>query len=150
MIASDVLLHFVAKAMSMQKLLFLPGLARFEDLALLFFRLLVGLPIVSGALGYGPSLFPLLTFLPIPVLVQVSMGLGIAIGLLSRWSGLLCGCGFAAAAALVQVHGGAREAFPFAMLSSFGFYMASRGAGKLSADAMILSRFSSPNKYDAG
>jgi hypothetical protein len=51
---------------------------------------------------------------------------------------------------LVEGYGGTRKAFLVPIISIFGIYIATCGARKLSADAMILSGFSSTSKYYVG
>lgn len=139
----------------MDKFLLLTGMVKFADVAFLLVRLLIGTFLMwgvwdnianpermaefAGFLMQFKFPYPAL-MAPLSVWVQFLCGLGIALGLFARWSGLFCAVNFVIAVAMVDIHGGIRQAFPAAMLVGFGLYLLARGAGKYSFDTVLESR----------
>lgn len=77
---------------------------------------------------------------PLSVWAQFACGVSFVSGFLVRWGGLLCAVNFLVALVMVDAAAGFRAAFPAAMLLFFGTYLAARGPGKLSLDALITRR----------
>jgi len=123
-----------------------------EEIFLLGFRLLVGGFLVWGVwdnvispdrmaefsrfLASQGFVYPDL-LAPVSVYAQLVCGIGILLGLMTRWLGVICAVNFLVALIMVDAQGGFRQAFPAAMLIMFGLYMASRGAGRYSIDAVL-------------
>jgi putative oxidoreductase len=77
---------------------------------------------------------------PLSVWVQCLVGLAFIFGLFTRWAGLLCSFNFVVAIVMVDAQLGIRAAFPATCLVLIGLYLATRGAGALSLDALITRR----------
>lgn len=123
-----------------------------EEIFLLGFRLLVGGFLVWGVwdnvissdrmaefsrfLASQGFVYPDL-LAPVSVYAQLVCGIGILLGLMTRWLGVVCAVNFLVALIMVDAQGGFRQAFPAAMLIMFGLYVASRGAGRYSIDAAL-------------
>lgn len=131
------------------------GWARFEDVGLALLRLLVGSFLMWGTWdnisdparmrefmdfmrGHGFVAVTLLA--PLSVWAQFLSGALIALGLLTRWAGLVVAFNFLVA--WVGVHWGDeyRLAFPALVLLVLGLYFAARGAGRLSLDRLLFAR----------
>jgi len=136
----------------MRKLLFLNSAQRYGDFTLLLLRLFVGLFLIWGIwdnLVSGERMHEFAEFLakhrfPSPsilavvsVYLQLAIGLGFVLGLVTRWAGFLCAIHFAIAIAMVDRFGGMRGVFPSACLVFIGLFLATHGAGKLSIDAAL-------------
>jgi putative oxidoreductase len=136
----------------MRKLLYLSGAQRFGDFTLLLLRGFVGLfliwavweNVVDGARmhDYAEFLakhrFPSPEVLaPLSIYLQLAIGVAFVLGLFARWAGLLCAVHFGIAIALVDHFGGMRGIFPSGCLVVIGLYLATHGAGRLSADAAL-------------
>lgn len=138
-----------------QPFLTLTPLARYEDLALLLLRVMVGAFLVWGVADNILSAERMAKFAafldqhgfilpelmaPLSVWVQCLVGLAFILGLFTRWAGLLCSINFVVAIVMVDAQFGIRGAFPAACLVMIGLYLATRGAGALSLDALITRR----------
>jgi putative oxidoreductase len=129
----------------------LRSLQRFGDFTLLLFRLFVGLFLVWGVWDNVTSAERMHEFAgflaksgfwkpavlaPVSVYAQLLAGVLIAVGLFTRWAGILCAVNFIVAIAMVDYHAGLRGTFPSGCLVAFGLFLATHGAGKLSVDQL--------------
>ena len=136
----------------MRKYLSLAPAQRFADFTLLLLRLFVGLFLIWGvwdnvtsstrmqefAEFLGPHGFPAPRLMaPVSVYLQLAIGLGFVVGLLTRWAGILCAIHFAIAIVMVDHHGGMRGVFPSGCLLFVGLFLATYGAGRFSLDAAV-------------
>jgi putative oxidoreductase len=132
--------------------LLLDDARRLEDLALLLLRLGTGSFLVFGvwdnvtdpakmaefAVFLERFRFPWPEYMArVSVYAQLICGLMLMFGLLSRWAGLVIVFNFVVAIVMVDRLGGIRASWPAAALVLIGFYIAARGAGALSADALL-------------
>jgi putative oxidoreductase len=74
---------------------------------------------------------------PLSVYVQFLVGLAFALGIFTRWAGILCIANFVVAIVMVDRFGGMRAVFPSGCLVFIGLYLATYGAGRFSLDAML-------------
>jgi putative oxidoreductase len=136
----------------MPDFLYLRPLQRFGEFALLLFRLFVGLFLIWGVWDNVTSTERMQEFVaflakagfwkpallaPVSVYTQLLAGLGITLGLFTRWAGILCTINFVVAIWMVDHHGGLRATFPSGCLVAFGLYLATHGAGRLSIDHLV-------------
>ena len=136
----------------MRDLLFLPALRRFGDEALLLMRLAVGAFIVWGVWDNVSSPAHMHEFVefcrkfgfawpefmaPLSVYGQLLMGVALALGLFTRWAGLVFAFHFAVAIAMVDRHGGLRGSLASGLLVLMGLYWATYGPGRWSLDAAL-------------
>ena len=136
----------------MLDLIFLSPLRRYSDLALLALRLAIGAFLVWGVWDNITSAermteftaflakfhFPAPELLaPLSVGAQFSVGLAFALGLFTRWAGVICAVNFIIAIAMVDRFGGIRASFPAACLVLIGLYLACHGAGRYGLDRMF-------------
>ncbi|HEY8617096.1 DoxX family protein [Phenylobacterium sp.] len=139
--------------MTAADLITLRPLARGADAALLALRAGVGAFLVFGVwdnITSAEHMQAFTTFLdkfgfpwphllaPFDVWVQFAVGVCFVLGLLTRWAGLLCAVNFIVAIVMVDHHGGWRAAFPSMCLVLIGLYLATHGAGALSADRLLF------------
>ena len=75
---------------------------------------------------------------PFDVWLQFGIGLAFIAGLLTRWAGLLCALNFLIAIAMVDRFAGLRASFPAWSLVVIGLILATHGAGRFSADALLF------------
>lgn len=133
----------------------LDPLARGADAALLAMRLGVGGFLVWGVWDNITSAehmqkfvaflkqfgFPYPELLaPFDVWVQFAIGVMFVLGLLTRWTGLLCAMNFVVAIAMVDHHAGFRAAFPSICLVLIGLVLATHGSGRYALDAVFFRR----------
>lgn len=144
----------------MTAVLFPTGLSRLQDLSLLALRLFLGAFLVYGVwdnITSAARMDEFVQFLarlncPAPTLaarlsvgVQFAIGLLLIPGLLTRWAGLALAANFAVAVLLIAPTGASfRDLYPPAILIFIGFLLATTGAGRLSADAALETRFARP------
>ena len=136
----------------MRKFLHLAAAQRFADFALLLQRIFVGLFLVWGVWDNVTSperMQEFVSFLrthdfpspqllaPLSVYLQLAIGVAFVLGLFTRWAGLLCAIHFAIAIFMVDYKGGMRGIFPSGCLVFIGLYLATHGAGRLSADEAL-------------
>jgi len=136
----------------MRKFLFLSSAQRFGDFALLLLRVFVGLFLVWNVWGCVTSterMYEYREFLgehgfvapallaPLSVYAQLLAGIGLVIGLLTRWAGILCAFNFGVAIVMIDHHSGMRGMFPSGCLVLIGLYLATHGAGRFSVDAAM-------------
>ena len=136
----------------MQNWLYLPNAKRFDDVALLFMRIVVGSFLMWGVLdnilhaermqefvGFLAKFnFPVPNVLaPLSVWIQFLVGLCFVLGLVTRWAGVLCVLNFLVAIAMVDRFGGIRGSFASVCLILIGLYLATHGAGRYSIDARV-------------
>lgn len=141
--------------MNIKRLITLEPLPRFTDAAVLVARTCVGAFLMWGVwdnitsaehmqkfakfLDQHGFIFPHL-LAPFDVAVQFACGAAFVLGLFTRIAGLLCAVNFVIAIWMVDQHAGIRGAFPAASLVLFGLILATYGAGRISADALIAKR----------
>lgn len=77
---------------------------------------------------------------PLDVALQFAIGVAFVLGLLTRWAGLLCAVNFVVAIAMVDHLGGWRASFGSMCLILIGLYLATRGPGRFSLDAVLFHR----------
>jgi putative oxidoreductase len=129
-----------------------PRWHRFDDLALLAARLVLGAFLVWGVWDNVTSAARMAEFAgflklhgfpmpeiaaPLSVYAQLLTGIAFILGLATRWAGLLCAINFAVAVAMVDYKLGIRGAFPATCLILFGLIFATAGAGRWSIDARL-------------
>jgi putative oxidoreductase len=136
----------------MRKFLFLNSAQQFSDFTLLLMRLFVGLFLILGVWDnitdsarmqefvsflakYGFSSPKILA--PVSVYLQLAIGLGFVLGLFTRWAGIFCVVHFVIAIVMVDRFAGMRGTFPSGCLVFIGLYLATYGAGRFSADAVL-------------
>ncbi len=127
-------------------------LKRYEDSALLIFRLMIGGFLIYGVTDNVASAarmeefiaflrrfsFPAPEFMaPLSVYAQLFCGVAFVFGLLTRWAGIVCAISFVVAVLMVDRFQGIRGSFPSACLVLFGLYMAAHGAGRFAVDAKL-------------
>jgi putative oxidoreductase len=148
----------------MRKWLFLNGAQSFGDFALLILRLVVGLFLIWGVWDNITSSAEMAKFAgflehhkfpnpailaPLSVYTQFLAGLGIVLGLFTRWAGILVVVNFVIAIVMVDRFAGVRGTFPAAALVAIGLYLATHGAGRLSLDT-ILKANETPRAKNSG
>lgn len=135
--------------------LVLPSLARFRDLTLLGLRGVTGGFLMHEtwdnvtsaarmdefAEFLGQFGFPLPWLLaPLSVAVQFGCGMLLALGLLTRWAGLLIAANFAVAMVMVHRADEVRAMWPALVLVFLGIHFAATGSGKLGLDALVFRK----------
>ena len=136
----------------MGKLLFLNSAQRFGDFALLLLRLFIGLFLIwtawakitdSGQMHEFAAFLTEHKFTSPEILARVSVyarfliGIAFALGLFTRWAGIICVIHFIIAIVMVTHFEGMRETFPSGCLVVIGLYLATHGAGRFSFDAAL-------------
>jgi putative oxidoreductase len=136
----------------MRKFLYLSQAQSFADFALLLLRIFVGLFLIWGVWDNVTSperMQEFVAFLqkhdfpsprilaPLSVYAQLAIGAAFALGVMTRWAGILCVINFVVAIALVDRFGGMRGIFPSGCLVVIGLYLATHGAGRYSIDAAL-------------
>jgi putative oxidoreductase len=139
----------------MQSLLFLNGLRGFGDVALLLLRILVGSFLMWGTwdnIASPERMQEFVQFLtalhcpapelaaPVSVYAQFICGGLIVLGLLTRWAGLVMTFNFIVAVALLTLGGGEsdfRALFPPLVMIAVPLLLATHGAGRYAADALL-------------
>lgn len=139
----------------MRNSLTLNGLSCHEDAALLLMRLVTGGFLVWGvwdnvtnpadmakfAAFLGKFGFPAPSLMaPLSVYTQFAAGLGILLGLFTRWAGLLAAVNMIVAIVMVDRFGGPRGMWPAGALVLIGLYLAAHGAGRFGLDAILARR----------
>lgn len=133
----------------MPEWLYLSNAKRFDDVALLLMRVVIGSFLVWGVhdnvlhaehmqefVGFLAKFgFPVPELMaPLSVYVQLIVGVCFVLGLLTRWAGVLCAINFIVAVAMVDHLGGVRGSIASICLILIGLYMATHGAGRYSLD----------------
>lgn len=77
---------------------------------------------------------------PFDVGVQFLCGLLIALGLFTRWAGLLCAVNFVIAIVMVDQHAGLRASYPALSLVLIGLILATYGPGRFALDPLLFRR----------
>ncbi|MCR5878873.1 DoxX family protein [Phenylobacterium sp. J367] len=141
--------------MTPRDLITLSPLARGADAALTALRVGIGAFLVFGvwdnitsaehmrefAAFLGQFGFPWPNVLaPFDVGVQFAIGMAFVLGLMTRWAGLLCAVNFVVAIVMVDHHQGWRGSFGSMCLVLIGLYLATRGPGPWSLDALLFRR----------
>jgi putative oxidoreductase len=135
--------------------LMLDSMERYADHALLIMRAFVGAFLIWGVWDNVISAERMQEFVAflakfgfvapqfmaaLSVWVQLLIGIGFVLGLLTRWAAVLCIINFAVAIVMVDRFGGLRGAFPSGCLVVIGLYLATRGAGRFSLDEIVGRR----------
>ena len=133
----------------------LPGLERFDDLGLFALRALTGAFLIHGVwdnITEAERMDEFAAFLqatgfpspqimaPLSVWTQFAAGLGLVLGCLTRWAGLLVIANFVVAVAMVHWSQGFRDWWPAIVLVAIGLLYATKGGGRWSLDALLLAR----------
>jgi putative oxidoreductase len=128
---------------------FLSGLRGFAHL---FLRVLTGTFLVYGVWDNIVSAermdefeafmaqfgFPMVEILaPLSVYTQLIAGLGLVLGLLTRWAGLLVMANFIVAMLMVHLNDDFRAMWPALVLVAIGFLFATTGGGRFSMDRLF-------------
>lgn len=136
-------------------LVFLPMLARFEDVALLILRVLVGVFLIWGVwdnIASAARMQEFVAFLanrgcplptlaaPLSVYTQFIAGALLLIGFLTRWAGLVLAFNFLVAVILTWSSSDFRMLFTPLVLIAVSLLVAARGAGRLGLDASLERR----------
>lgn len=129
--------------------------ARFDDLALLLIRGATGVFIIDGVrdnVTSGARMAEFVGFMrgsgfvapevlaPFSVYTQLLAGALLILGLLTRWAGLLLTGTFIVALWVVHWEQTLREWWPALALVVIGLLLATKGAGRYAADAMLERR----------
>jgi len=135
--------------------LMLNGLARFSDGAMLALRVLIGAFLMWGTWDNIVSperMQEFVAFLtqlncpapslaaPISVYAQFACGALILVGLLTRWAGVVMAFNFIVAVWLVRPGADFRALFPPLVMIAISLVLATHGAGRYAADALIARR----------
>ena len=138
-----------------RNLFFLAGLHRFADLGMLSLRMLTGTFLIYGVLDNVVSVERMGEFAeflaankfaapelmaPLSVYTQLFCGIGLVLGLLTRWAGIVLAINFIVAVFMVHWSQDFREWWPAIVLVGIGLQFALTGAGGLSIDALIARR----------
>lgn len=136
----------------MRRFLFLPQLKRHEDVAYFLLRLLTGCFLVYGVWDNMTSIIRMREFVefmrasgfvlpevlaPFSVYTQFLAGIGLIIGLFTRWSGIIIAITFIVGIVMVHWDQTFREWWPAAVLVGLGFLFATRGAGRFGIDTFL-------------
>jgi len=138
--------------MNRRPLLFLPGLGRLADAALLALRLVTGGFLVwamwpnitsadtmrevvgyFAASGFGWPQF----FAPLSAWAQFLIGIALILGLITRWAGLLLAFNFTVGMIMVHWHDSFRDQWPALSLLFIGLLFATLGGGRHAIDRLI-------------
>jgi putative oxidoreductase len=145
----------------MRDFLFLPRLAHHEDAALLALRVVTGGFLVWGVWDNVTSPADMAKFasfldshrFPAPELLaavsvytQLAAGVGLVLGLFSRWAGLLVVANMLVAILMVDRFGGIRGMWPAGALVLIGLWFATHGAGRFSLDGALQGATASSGK----
>lgn len=135
-----------------RKWLFLPHLKQQEEVAYAALRILTGGFLVYGVWDNMTSIARMQEFVgfmratgfalpeilaPFSVYTQFLAGLGLILGLLTRWSGLIITVTFIVGIVMVHWNQSFREWWPAIVLVGLGFVFASRGGGRYAMDALL-------------
>ena len=138
-----------------RNLLFLVGLHPFADVGLLLLRILTGIFLIYGVLDNVVSVERMGEFaeflaannfaapqfmVPLSVYTQLFCGIGLVLGLLTRWAGIFLAINFLVAVFMVHWSQDFRGMWPAMVLIGIGLRFALTGAGGLSTDAIIARR----------
>lgn len=141
--------------MDLRRILFLTPLATFADLALLALRLLVGAFLMHGTLDNIESEARMKEFVgflkangfvypevmaPLSVFAQFICGALFALGLFTRWAGLVMAFNFIVAVTMVHWAQDFRGWWPAVVLVFISFVFATHGPGRHSLDALLERR----------
>lgn len=136
----------------MRRWLFLPYLKHHDDLAYLALRVLTGAFLIYGVWDNITSIaamreftgflrghkFPLPEIAaPLAVYGQFLAGLGLIVGLFTRWAGLVLVVTFVVALIMVHWDQSFRDWWPAAVLVGLGALFASRGGARFSIDRVL-------------
>lgn len=135
--------------------LFLESLMPLGDLSILGLRLLTGsflvwemwfnisdaatMEAVVAYFGKNGFAYPGI-FAPLSAWAQFGIGIGLVLGLLTRWAGLLLAFNFIIGIVMVHWHESYREWWPAIVLVGLGLHFAAVGGGRFSLDAVLLRR----------
>ena len=141
--------------MDLRRILFLTPLAAIADLALLALRLLVGAFLTHGTLDNIESEARMKEFVeflrangfaypevmaPLSVHAQFICGALFALGLFTRWAGLIMAFNFVVAVYMVHWTQDFRGWWPAIALVFISFVFATHGPGRYSLDALLEPR----------
>ncbi|ATQ43020.1 DoxX family protein [Caulobacter mirabilis] len=136
----------------MRDFLFLPSLARHQDASILALRLVTGGFLIWGVWDNVTSPADMAKFVafltshkfpapellaPLSVYTQLAAGVGMILGLFTRWAGILAALNMLVAIAMVDRFGGIRGMWPAGALVLIGLYFAAHGAGRFSLDGAL-------------
>ena len=136
----------------MRRWLFLPYLKHHDDLAYLALRVLTGAFLIYGVWDNITSIaamreftgflrghkFPLPEIAaPLAIYGQFLAGLGLIVGLFTRWAGLVLVVTFVVAILMVHWDQSFRDWWPAAVLVGLGALFASRGGARFSIDRVL-------------
>lgn len=135
--------------------IFLEGLGRYSDLGLLFLRILTGTFLIYGVLDNVLSAERMNEFsaflagnrFPAPnvmavlsVYLQLICGIALALGVLTRWVGIIIAIHFLVAVVMVHWSQDFRGWWPALVLVGIGLQYALTGAGRISIDSMYMRK----------
>lgn len=136
----------------MGRILQLRFLAAFKGAATLFLRILTGSFLVWGVWdnvisrermvefeGFLAQFgFPLVEVMaPLSVYTQLIAGLGLILGLLTRWAGALIVANFIVAVVMVHINDDFRGMWPALVLVAIGAYFMTNGGGRIALDRLL-------------
>ena len=135
--------------------LFLHRLERFSAVGLLFLRVLTGTFLIYGVIDNVVSAERMDEFsaflaandfaapnlmAPLSVYVQLLCGIGLTLGFLTRWTGIVVAVHFVVAVVMVHWPQDFRGWWPAIVLVGIGLQFALTGAGRLSVDALMSAK----------
>jgi putative oxidoreductase len=136
----------------MSGFIYLEFLAGLRGVAHLFLRVLTGTFLIHGVLDNVISAqrmdefevfmtqfgFPAVELMaPLSVYTQMLAGIGLVLGLFTRWAGLLVLANFTVAMLMVHLNDDFRTMWPALVLVAIGFLFATTGGGRYSLDRLI-------------
>lgn len=139
-------------------IVWLKGLARFDEIALWALRTLTGAFLIYGVwdnITEPAHMDAFVAFLtahgfpephlmaPLSVWTQFAAGLGLVLGLFTRWAGVLVIANFVVAVAMVHWSQSFRDWWPAIVLVAIGLVYATRGGGRWSLDRLVFGRVTS-------
>jgi putative oxidoreductase len=141
--------------MTLRNFLFLPGNARHADLGLLLLRCVTGAFLIyqshdnvfsAARMDEFEKFMTQFNFVmpelmaPLSVYWQFAAGIGLILGLFTRWLGLITAFNFVVAVWMVHWNDPVTGVWPAAILIFLGLYFGLRGSGRYGLDPLLEGR----------
>jgi putative oxidoreductase len=141
--------------MTLRNFLFLPGNARYADLGLLLLRCVTGAFLIyqshdnvlsAARMDEFEKFMVQFNFVmpelmaPLSVYWQFAAGIGLILGLFTRWLGLITAFNFVVAVWMVHWNDPVTGVWPAAILIFLGLYFGLRGSGRYGLDPLLEGR----------